>query len=440
MNMTKEGWLVKQGGGWKSWKRRWFVLENKTLFYYKDQLRLKLMGEIQICLAFSIAANDDISTKHFSHVFSIRTPSRVFHISASTDAERDQWINTLLDSVHPEKSQPQSKSISIDDFDVVSLIGKGAFGKVMFVKYKETGEGFALKMVEKKRVVEMEEIEHMMTERNILKRVKHPFLVNLYYSFQTGTHLHYVIDYCPGGELYFHLLKEKSFTEDRTKFYISQIILALECLHQMHVIYRDVKLENVLICADGYLRLTDFGLSKEHITSQDTASTFCGTPEYLCPEIVLAEPYTNVIDWWGVGIMTYEMMHGSAPFVSDNIQQLYHKILYSPVSFPATSQASMACRAFISSMLEKKPEERLNTPEMIKSHPWWKGFEWDELYQKKYPAPWKPDLERNGLSNFEEDYINEKIDIEKEYLESSPVCDDKDLFKEFGYSRDNVDD
>ncbi|BFU24294.1 PH domain containing protein kinase, putative [Entamoeba histolytica HM-1:IMSS-B] len=438
--MPKEGWLAKQGGGWKNWKHRWFVLDGTTLTYYKDQLRMKKMGEIDLMLAFAIVPNEELKLKNFPYIFSISTPSRVYNISASSSKERDEWIESLLNSKNKKETliekEEEEKPISIEDFDIITLLGKGAFGKVLLVRYKRTGEKFALKMVEKKKVIEMEELEHTMTEKNILQKVKHPFLVNLYYSFQSATHLHYVIDYCPGGELYYRLIQEKSFCESRTQFYISQVILALECLHQMNIIYRDVKLENVLICEDGYLRLTDFGLSKENVSGNETTATFCGTPEYLSPEVVLAEPYTNVIDWWGVGIMTYEMMHGQAPFISDNIQQLYQKILYSPVIFPTTSPVSAVCKDFITKMLEKKICDRLSTPEKIKTHPWWNSFDWDALYQKKIPAPFKPDMSQDGKTNFGEEFINEKFDLNEEINNSTSNGIRQDIFGEFTFTRD----
>ena len=437
--ITKEGWLTKQGGSWKSWKHRMFAIEGHMLTYYKDQLRMKKMGEIDVSLAFSITPNELIKEKKYPNIFSIRTPSRVYNISAASMRERDEWIEALIQAKEQSIPKPiqQDKTITMDDFNVETVLGKGAFGKVLLVTYKKNNERFALKMVEKKKILENDELDHTMTEKNILQKVTHPFLVNLHYSFQSPTHLHYVIDYCPGGELYFRLIKEKSFPEERAKFYIAQIILALECLHQMNIIYRDVKLENVLICEDGYLKLTDFGLSKENISNDQTASTFCGTPEYLSPEVVLAEPYTNVIDWWGVGIMTYEMMHGHAPFVSDNIQQLYQKILYSPVTFPPTSTISVVCKDFIMQMLEKKIDDRLNTPEKIKGHAWWNQYDWDGLYQKRVQAPFIPDMSENGTTNFHEEFTSEQFDLNDEISDSKIDESQQKLFGEFAYSKEN---
>jgi serine/threonine protein kinase len=222
--------------------------------------------------------------------------------------------------------------------------------------------------------------------------VTHPFLVNLHYSFQSPTHLHYVIDYCPGGELYFRLIKEKTFPEERAKFYIAQIILALECLHQMNIIYRDVKLENVLICEDGYLKLTDFGLSKEGVTNENKTSTFCGTPEYLAPEVVIGKDYSEQVDWWGIGILIYEMLHGNAPFTSSDIQELFQRIISDEVVYPNAAFPSQPCKHIIDSLLIKEPEKRLIQPNLIKSHPWFTGFDWDGLYQKKLSPPYIPIL------------------------------------------------
>ena len=228
-------------------------------------------------------------------------------------------------------------------------------------------------------------------------------------------------------------MKEHTFTEERAKFYVAQLVIALQYLHAMNVIYRDVKLENVLICEDGYIKLTDFGLSKENVSDGDRSSTFCGTPEYLSPEVVLGEDYTNAIDFWGVGVMTFEMIHGEPPFESDNIQQLYHKILYNPLVFPVTSTASPVCKDFINQMLQKKVEERLNTAEKIKNHPWLKEYDFDGLFQKRLPAPWKPTLEENGCNNFDDTFTSEKVDIKQDYEESRMDDSKQQVFGDFTY-------
>lgn len=172
--------------------------------------------------------------------------------------------------------------VDLSDFLLIKVVGKGSFGKVMQVKKKDTGRTYAMKVLKKSNVVKRKQVEHTRTERSVLGRVVHPYIVSLNFAFQTEGKLYFVLDYCAGGELFFHLGREGQFTEDRAKFYTAQIALALEHLHKGNVIYRDLKPENVLLDHHGNVRLTDFGLSKEDITEQDKgAHSFCGTPEYL---------------------------------------------------------------------------------------------------------------------------------------------------------------
>ncbi|ELP88442.1 hypothetical protein EIN_229750 [Entamoeba invadens IP1] len=425
------GWLMKEGGSWKSWKRRYFDLVEDNLSYYKDEAKKVLLGVVNLSLATHIVAVDNYHKK-FNNIIRICTPARTFHLSAATEEERLAWLASII--CRSERSsicKPRISTVPVTqkDFEIKCLLGKGAYGKVFLVEMKSTHEVFAMKTIEKKQIIEYEEIEHTMSERRILSKLHHPFLVNLYYSFQTPTHLFYIIDYCSGGEFYFYLQKNRKVGENTAKFYAAQILLAIEHLHSANIVYRDIKPENILIGADGYLRMTDFGLSKENVTSTNTTNTFCGTPEYLAPEVVVGKNYSEPVDWWGFGVLIFEMIHGHAPYVSPDIQELFQKIIRDPVTFPIESYPSQECKDIITKLLDKDPLKRLVDPNSIKSHPWFKGYDWDGLFQKKITPPYVPVVkDKTDVSNFNKDIVGEST-----LLDETEVVDSKDYFNDFTF-------
>lgn len=197
------------------------------------------------------------------------------------------------------------------DFEFLKMIGKGSFGKVLLAKHKKEGQTYAIKVLAKKMILKRNEKAHIMCERNVLlKNLNHPFLVGLRYSFQSKDKLYFVLDYVNGGELFFHLQKERYFSESRAKFYAAEITSALGYLHSENIVYRDLKPENILLDAEGHIVLTDFGLCKDNLSGRQTTNTFCGTPEYLAPEVLRKEAYDRCVDWWCLGAVLYEMIYG----------------------------------------------------------------------------------------------------------------------------------
>ena len=199
---------------------------------------------------------------------------------------------------------------------MLSVIGKGSYGKVLLVKKNDTDVLYAMKVLKKAEIIKRNQFEHTMAERRILETVHSPFIVKMDYAFQSETKLFFLLDYCPGGELFFYLSQIGRFKEDAARFYASNILLALEHLHQKNIIYRDLKPENVLVGKDGYIKLTDFGLSKENIQGDKEAMSLCGTAEYLSPEILLKKGHGKATDWWSFGAIIYEMLCGLPPFYS----------------------------------------------------------------------------------------------------------------------------
>lgn len=236
-----------------------------------------------------------------------------------------------------------SKEINKDHFKILRVIGRGSFGKVFLVQKRDTKELFAMKVLKKEDVLNRNQIAHTKSERQILSKVKCPFIVNMHYAFQTPDKLYMVMDFLNGGELFFHLRKSEKFSEDRIRFYAAEIILALENLHQQGIIYRDLKPENILLDQEGHIRLTDFGLSKEGIfrKNQDRTFTICGTPEYLAPEIIRGEGHGEVADWWSLGTLLYEMQVGFPPFMNSNKIQLMQIIATKGADFTKIKSASV---------------------------------------------------------------------------------------------------
>ncbi|EMC92947.1 hypothetical protein BAUCODRAFT_77167 [Baudoinia panamericana UAMH 10762] len=305
------------------------------------------------------------------------------------------------------------KSFGPDDFQILKLIGKGTFGQVFQVRKKDTKRIYAMKVLSKKVIVQKKEIQHTIGERNILVRTattESPFIVGLKFSFQTAADLYLVTDYMSGGELFWHLQKEGRFVEERAKFYIAELILALRHLHQHNIVYRDLKPENILLDANGHIALCDFGLSKANLSNDDTTNTFCGTTEYLAPEVLLDETgYTKMVDFWSLGVLVFEMCCGWSPFYAEDTQQMYKNIAFGKVRFPRDA-LSQEGRNFVKGLLNRNPQHRLGArgdAEELMAHPFFRDVEWDALSKKLTQPPFKPKLKsETDTSNFDPEFTN----------------------------------
>ncbi|KAG0668629.1 Serine/threonine-protein kinase [Maudiozyma exigua] len=295
------------------------------------------------------------------------------------------------------------------DFEVLRLLGKGTFGQVYQVKKKDTKRIYAMKILSKKVIVKKNEIAHTIGERNILVTTAtnaSPFIIGLKFSFQTPADLYLVTDYMSGGELFWHLQKEGRFSEDRAKFYIAELILALEYLHDNDIVYRDLKPENILLDANGNIALCDFGLSKADL--KDRTNTFCGTTEYLAPELLLDETgYTKMVDFWSLGVLIFEMCCGWSPFFAEDNQKMYQKIAFGKVKFPR-DVLSPEGRSFVKGLLNRNPRHRLGAVDdgrELRAHPFFNDIDWEALKQKKIAPPFKPHLNsETDTSNFDPEF------------------------------------
>ncbi|EKM51814.1 uncharacterized protein PHACADRAFT_127719 [Phanerochaete carnosa HHB-10118-sp] len=301
-------------------------------------------------------------------------------------------------------------SLTIDDFELITVIGKGSFGKVMQVRKRDTSRIYALKTIRKQHIVERGEITHTLAERLVLARVNNPFIVPLKFSFQSEQKLYLVLAFVNGGELFHHLQREQRFDEERSRFYSAELLLALEHLHELDVVYRDLKPENILLDYTGHIALCDFGLCKLNMKDSDTTNTFCGTPEYLAPEILSGQGYNKTIDWWTLGVLLFEMLSGLPPFYDENTEQMYQKILQNPLVFG--DDISSQARSILTGLLTRDPTQRLgvNGAEEIKKHPFFaKNIDFSKLLKKQIQPPFKPSVASPvDVSNFDTVFTTEE--------------------------------
>lgn len=292
-------------------------------------------------------------------------------------------------------------SYNRNSFDFISTLGAGAFGRVFLVKMKGTDDFYAIKLLEKSRIIKKKQVNHTINERKVLQAFNHPFMIYSVCSFQDNSFLYIVLPFVEGGEMFTHLRKRRRFTEDQAKFYGSQVILALEYLHYCGMVFRDLKPENILIHRTGYIKLTDFGFCK--IINQRTY-TLCGTPEYLAPEIILSKGYGMAVDWWSFGVLVFEMCAGSSPFQAPEAMKTYEKIVAGNYSCPKmfTPDLKDLIKNLLQVDLTRRYGNLRNGLNDIKMHMWFEGINWMDVFNMKITPPFLPDVKGPGdASNFE---------------------------------------
>jgi serine/threonine protein kinase len=297
----------------------------------------------------------------------------------------------------------KGKKVGVSDFNVVKVLGRGGFGKVLLVQKKDTGRIYAMKAIRKEHVLARNEIEHTLAEKDVMSKINHPFIVNLKFSFQTEDRLYLVMDYMNGGELFFHLQQEEKFTEERARFYAAEICLALEYIHSLNIIYRDLKPENILLDSYGHVCMTDFGLCKQSIGVAESTGTFCGSLAYMAPDVIELDEktggYGRTVEWWSFGILLYEMLSGLPPFYSNDQTEMANMIRSKHLEFPE-GQFSPAAQDLLRKLLERNPAKRLANAAEIKAHPFFKPIDFDALLARKVDAPFKPILKGNTDTNY----------------------------------------
>ncbi|XP_060132730.1 serine/threonine-protein kinase N2 isoform X2 [Zootoca vivipara] len=342
----------------------------------------------------------------------------------------------------PEDRRIQQRfQFNLQDFRCCAVLGRGHFGKVLLAEYKNTNEMFAIKALKKGDIVARDEVDSLMCEKRIFETVnsvRHPFLVNLFACFQTNDHVCFVMEYAAGGDLMMHIHTDV-FSEPRAVFYAACVVLGLQYLHEHKIVYRDLKLDNLLLDTEGFVKIADFGLCKEGMGFGDRTSTFCGTPEFLAPEVLTETSYTRAVDWWGLGVLIYEMLVGESPFPGDDEEEVFDSIVNDEVRYPrflSTEAISIMRR-----LLRRNPERRLGAGEKdaedVKRHHFFRLIDWNALLAKKMKPPFVPIIRgREDVSNFDDEFTSEAPILTPPREPRILSEDQQEMFRDFDYIAD----
>ncbi|XP_076649457.1 serine/threonine-protein kinase N isoform X1 [Halictus rubicundus] len=345
------------------------------------------------------------------------------------------------DSAYESRRHSQLTGMTIENFRLLSVLGRGHFGKVILSQYRNTGEYFAIKALKKGDIIARDEVESLLSEKRIFEvanATRHPFLVNLFACFQTQAHVCFVMEYAAGGDLMMHIHADV-FGEPRAVFYSACVVLGLQYLHESRIIYRDLKLDNLLLDTEGYVKIADFGLCKEGMGYGDRTGTFCGTPEFLAPEVLTETSYTRAVDWWGLGVLIFEMLVGESPFPGDDEEEVFDSIVNDEVRYPRF--LSLEAIAIMRRLLRKNPDRRLGSSERdaedVKKQAFFRHIAWDDLLLRRVKPPFVPVIHSvEDVSNFDEEFTSEKPQLTPP-KDPRPLSDlEQSLFKDFTYMAD----
>ena len=304
--------------------------------------------------------------------------------------------------------------LKYSDFEPLKLIGRGSFGEVLLVRLKASKKLYAMKILDKKILKQRKQQIHTKTERDLMVKINCPFIVNIKSAFQDGANLYIVSEFLQGGDLFFHLHDKKKtvFPEAKAKFYVIELVVALDFLHKNNMIYRDLKPENILIDSEGHIKITDFGLSKIFENEDDKAYTVCGTPQYLAPEILLRKGYDKAVDWWSLGCLFYEMVYGRLPFKFKKGEKISIAIYKQKILFD--DKISEEAKDLIQNLLIFNPKNRLGSgidgSYKIKNHKYFSDVNWNDIWDKKIVPPFVPELKNEeDLKYFDSSFTDESI-------------------------------
>uniref|UniRef100_A0A8C2Z9R8 protein kinase C n=1 Tax=Cyclopterus lumpus TaxID=8103 RepID=A0A8C2Z9R8_CYCLU len=336
----------------------------------------------------------------------------------------------------------RDEGLQMEDFTCISVLGRGHFGKVLLAENKKSGKLYAIKALKKGDIVTRDEVDSLMCEKRIFEVIntsQHPFLVNLYGCFQTADHVCFVMAYSPGGDLMTHI-HTSIFTEEQSSSGCVPhgLLHPAACWeHDLCLCLRDLKLDNLLMDADGFVRIADFGLCKEGMSHGDRTTTFCGTPEFLAPEVLTDNTYTRSVDWWGLGVLVYEMLVGESPFPGDDEEEVFDSIVNDDVRFPRFLSPESV--SLIQKLLQKNPEKRLGGGEEdaseIKRHRFFKRMDWAALLAKDLPPPFLPVIRaEKDVSNFDEEFTRLKPVFTPPQTPCTLTAEQQDIFAHFDFS------
>ncbi|XP_054738546.1 serine/threonine-protein kinase N isoform X2 [Anastrepha obliqua] len=353
------------------------------------------------------------------------------------------------DSAYESRRQSQAMGggnvppsmLAIENFRLLSVLGRGHFGKVILSQLRSSNQYYAIKALKKGDIIARDEVESLLSEKRIFEvanAMRHPFLVNLYACFQTDQHVCFVMEYAAGGDLMMHIHTDV-FSEPRAVFYAACVVLGLQYLHENKIIYRDLKLDNLLLDTDGYVKIADFGLCKEGMGFGDRTGTFCGTPEFLAPEVLTETSYTRAVDWWGLGVLIFEMLVGESPFPGDDEEEVFDSIVNDEVRYPRF--LSLEAIAIMRRLLRKNPERRLGSSERdaedVKKQAFFRSISWDDLLLRKVKPPFVPTINHlEDVSNFDEEFTSEKPQLTPPKEPRHLTDEEQMFFHDFTYIAD----
>uniref|UniRef100_A0A8C2GZF9 protein kinase C n=1 Tax=Cyprinus carpio TaxID=7962 RepID=A0A8C2GZF9_CYPCA len=311
-------------------------------------------------------------------------------------------------SPRPTSRITHQTRITAEHFIFHKVLGKGSFGKVLLAELKGTKEWFAVKALKKDVVLMDDDVECTMVEKRVLALAwENPFLTHTYSTFQTKEHLFFVMEYLNGGDLMFHIQENGRFDLYRATFYAAEIVCGLQFLHSKGIIYRDIKLDNVMLDGEGHVKIADFGMCKENVFGDNRATTFCGTPDYIAPEILLGQQYSFSVDWWSLGVLVYEMLIGQSPFHGDDEDELFESIRMDTPHYPRW--ITVDTRDMLERLFERDPSRRLGVVGNIRGHLFFKTVNWSALERREVEPPFKPKVKGpNDCSNFDREFLSEK--------------------------------
>ncbi|CAH8473993.1 unnamed protein product [Schistosoma margrebowiei] len=330
------------------------------------------------------------------------------------DVPTSESPRTAASELFSELSSNKSTTIlSMIDFRTVAVLGRGHFGKVLLSQYHRDNKYYAIKSLKKAEIIFRNEVDTLLTEKRILQIItdaQHPFLINLIACFQTKEHVMFVMEYAQGGDL-MSLIQKNVFKEPQAVFYAGCVVLGIEFLHSKKIVYRDLKLDNLLLDSEGFVKMADFGLCKEGMGPDDRTSTFCGTPEFLAPEVLTDSSYTRAVDWWGLGVLIFEMLVGECPFPGESEEEIFDSIVNKSVCYP--NYLSMEAKLIMGRLLRRNAAQRLGSSaqdaEEIKRQPFFRKLDFQALLAQKIKPPFVPVVSGpEDVSNFDEEFTREK--------------------------------
>jgi serine/threonine protein kinase len=386
------------------------IIDDNTLYFYTNNDDQQLSFLIHLTSITHVVPVDLLSFRLHLNDRSIRT------FQCETVIEQQRWMSTIA-------GQTTRINVTINDFELIRLIGEGGFGSVFLARMKANDSLFAIKEIRKSRISSMSHQSHVIAERNVLIMASHQFITKLHYAFQTPSKFYFVLEFVPGGNLSFHINRGIHFSPEQIRLYLAEIVIALKTLHQLGIIYRDLKPDNILIDKNGHLKLSDFGLAC--LINSDSSNSLCGTRDYMSPEMLRGDKQTFAIDWWALGILAFLLHFNYLPFDNENTLSLYERIKKSDPRIPRNTDPTIA--SFIRQLLAKDPTMRLSDNDVM-SHPYFHGLPWIDVQMMFIQPQFIPAFDTpDSLANFDQQYTSKPLHTFHSEPDSSVVIHDFDF-------------